>query len=469
MFSSICGARKGCRVAVLFTAASMFAGGRASAQQTSGSSTAPAATSPDSLIAALHKLQTRMEALNRITISGWIQAQYQLADSAGEGSFAGGSFPANVDNRFAIRRARLRAAYNGSLTQFVLQINMTEKGLNLTDLYAKVTEPWTHAFSLTVGAQNRPFGYEVVYSSNQRESPERGRMSQLLFPNERDLGAMITFQMPKGKPLDFLKFEGGLFNGTGIPSPGGSVSDFDSKKDFIGRLRIDRTSTNNKITYGLGTSYYTGGWRNGTTSIWKMQQDAEGVMSFRRNTDTLNYGASNERWCYGFDGQLSIDWKAGLTTVRAEYIAGTQSSAAGNSAVTTLSPNAQPTTDGYVRHFNGMYLYLVQNIHHSKWDVVAKYDVYDPNTDVAGNRIGKVVHAPDGQTFTATNGADIKFSTIGLGVLFKLDANVKFTAYYDIVTNETTNAKNDAGAFTTAPYQHDLKDNVLTLRMQYKF
>lgn len=426
-------------------------------------------TPTDTLATGLRKVQAKVDALGKVVINGWVQAQYQMADSAGESSFAGGAFPANVDNRFIIRRARLKATYNGHLTQFVFQLNLSERGANLTDLYGKVTEPWMKAFSLTVGAQNRPFGYEIGYSSNQRESPERGRMSQLLFPNERDLGAMITFQMPKGKPLDFLKFEGGFFNGTGIPSPGGSVSDFDSKKDFIGRLRMDRTSQSEKIVYGLGVSYYNGGWRNGTSSVWKMDKDLQGGLAFHRYTDTTNFGRINERNCYGADGQLSIDWKAGVTTLRAEYIAGTQASGAGTNGTTTLSPNAQPTTDGYVRHFSGMYLYLVQNINHSKWDFVAKYDVYDPNTKVAGDRIGQLVHAPDGQVFTATNGADIKYTTIGLGFLYKLDANVKFTAYYDIVTNETTNAKNDAGAFTTAPYQQDLKDNVLTLRMQYKF
>jgi hypothetical protein len=43
---------------------------------------------------------------------------------------------------------------------------------------------------------------------------------------------------------------------------------------------------------------------------------------------------------------------------------------------------------------------------------------------------------------------------------------VKFVAYYDMVKNEKVNA---AATGSLAPYRNDLKDNVFTLRMQYKF
>ena len=55
----------------------------------------------------------------------------------------------------------------------------------------------------------------------------------------------------------------------------------------------------------------------------------------------------------------------------------------------------------------------------------------------------------------------MKYTTIGLGWNYRWDTNVKLSAYYDIVTNETT--KNLTG------YTQDKKDNVLTLRLQYRF
>ena len=37
----------------------------------------------------------------------------------------------------------------------------------------------------------RPFGFEINYSSSDRESPERGRKSQILMKGERDLDFKI--------------------------------------------------------------------------------------------------------------------------------------------------------------------------------------------------------------------------------------------------------------------------------------
>src|ERR1051325_7887158 len=258
----------------------------------------------DTLAQSVLKTQAKVDALSRVKLSGYIQGQYQVADSVGIPSFAGGNFSPNVDNRFMLRRARLKATYDGSWSQYVFQIDVSEKGFSIKDLYAKMTEQWMKTVSLTVGMQNRPFGYEIGYSSSLRESPERGRMSQIIFPGERDLGAMITIQRPKGKPLDFLKIEAGMFNGTGAPGAGASASDFDWKKDFIGRIRIDKTTKNEKMSYGLGASYYNGGWRNGTSSVWNMETDSAGLMAFRKTKDTLQYGQISARNYIGFEGQL---------------------------------------------------------------------------------------------------------------------------------------------------------------------
>ena len=99
----------------------------------------------------------------------------------------------------------------------------------------------------------------------------------------------------------------------------------------------------------------------------------------------------------------------------------------------------------------------------SKHAIVVKYDWYDPNTKVSGDDIGKAVLNPHGATFKTTSTQDLKYTTLGLGYIFKLDNNVKFTLYYDMVTNEAT--KN----IIAGGYWRDLKDNVLTLRVQYKF
>ena len=399
----------------------------------------------DTLSRAVGKIQSELESMKHLRISGYIQPQFQIADSMGIASFAAGNFDTHTDKRFRIRRGRVKATYETQHSIFVYQIDMTERGFTITDLYARFTEPWLETVSLTAGMMNRPFGYEIGYSSSLRETPERGRMSQILFNGERDLGAMITLQAPKTNNWHFLKLEAGMYNGTGGPAAGVNASDYDYQKDFISHLSANRTSKSEKVSYGLGASYYTGGFRQGSKNWYRMDGDT----AFKSFSDTSNYEHIAPRQYYGADAQLNMELPFGLTTLRAEYIFGRQS---GTSSSTT-SPILQPTGDCYTRNFNGAYFYYVQNIFQTKHQFVVKYDWYDPNTIVSGDAIGK--------SGSKVGSADVKYTTIGLGWNYRWDTNVKLSAYYDIVTNETT--KNLTG------YTQDKKDNVLTLRLQYRF
>ena len=65
---------------------------------------------------------------------------------------------------------------------------------------------------MTAGMFARPFGYEVNLSSTFREAPERGRMSQILMPSERDLGAMITYEpLRRDAKNKIIKIDAGVF------------------------------------------------------------------------------------------------------------------------------------------------------------------------------------------------------------------------------------------------------------------
>lgn len=101
----------------------------------------------------------------------------------------------------------------------------------------------------------------------------------------------------------------------------------------------------------------------------------------------------------------------------------------------------------YMRNFIGWHVYFVQDIYRLPMSVVVKYSWADANTDLAGDEI--------------TNKTDLAQSSLGLGLLYRLNSNVRLMAYYDIISNETTNQ--------IEKYSKDLKDNVFTLRLQYKF
>ena len=131
--------------------------------------------------------------------------------------------------------------------------------------------------------------------------------------------------------------------------------------------------------------------------------------------------------------------------------------------VTTTSTTASNTPiDIYVRKFNGAYFYFLQNLGHSPWQAIVKYDWYDPNTDVEGDEIGKKAFGNTGSnTKNTTNSTDLKYTTLGLGLAYRWDTNVKITAYYDMVKNETSKNLNN--------WTNDVMDDVFTLRVQVKF
>jgi hypothetical protein len=406
----------------------------------------------DTLARAVSKLQDDLAILKKIKISGYIQAQFQVADSNGTPSFAGGNFPANADKRFAVRRGRIKFVYDNRLTNYVLQFNATENEVRVKEAYVKFTEPWLQAISLQMGIFDVPFGFEAPYSSSAMETPERGRMSQTLLPDENDLGGMITFQMPKTSPLNFLKIEAAVVNGTQAKAP-----DFDWKKDFVGRVSINRASKSEKIRYGIGVSYYDGGVREADNFVYDnigaLPGTTTGDVGFiMHDTSVVKpRGKIAKRNYMGADAQVSFDFPFGITTLKAEYITGVQPGTAG----TSKSPNADPAADTYIRNFDGAYFYFVQNIFQTKHQIVVKYDWYDPDTKVSGDQIGKA-----GSRLGVT---DLKFTTWGFGYNYKWDNNIRITLFYDMVTNETSKY------LTSKGYWKDIPDNVFTLRFQYKF
>ena len=452
----------------------------------------------DTLRSTVEGILTTLDLKNRLKISGYIQAQYQVADSGGTKSFAGGDFENGVDKRFYLRRGRIKFQYDAaagvkgwSTSQYVLQFDVSQKGLAIKDAFAKFTDPWSGWFSVTAGMQNRPFGYEIVYSSGLRESPERGRMSQIIFPNERDLGAMLTIQGPKTSRWNWIKLDVGMFNGTGAPSAGANTSDFDKFKDIIGHLSISRSTKSEKIKWGLGASFYEGGFRQDVSDRYKFGTDSLSVKGFTLDQKSSlvsvypNNQDKTKRSYIGFDGQVSIDWFLGITTFRGEYIQGEQPATSGSSSSPSSLPTSSETiivkdTAGavksvtttatvispiYIRKFNGAYFYFLQNIGQTPWQAIVKYDWYDANTDLKGDEIGNAVKTTG---FKNSNATDIKYTTLGLGLAYRWDANVKITAYYDIVKNETT-ANIPITAKQPVNYSKDLLDNVFTLRVQVKF
>ncbi|MBZ5858095.1 OprO/OprP family phosphate-selective porin [Flavihumibacter profundi] len=385
---------------------------------------------------------------NYLRLSGYIQPQFQYIQEKGAKTFAGPDFPPNVNNRFILRRARVRVDYARINReekfgfQFVFQLEGTERSVTIRDVWGRIFENKYQMFALTTGVFARPFGYEVNLSSMERESPERGRMSQTLMKAERDLGVMVSFEPRQiTNKLNWLKIDAGIFNGQGITGLG----EYDSYKDFIARAGVKPQFLTPKIKFSAGISYLNGGFQQNSQYIYTMNGSGKGS-GFVVDSNTANIGSKAPRHYAGADMQLEFKHPKSTTVFRAEYWQGVQTSVANTSETPPFS-TAEPL---YSRHFNGAFFYLLHRM--GNHQVGLKYDIYDPNTNVKGNEIAQ----GDGNFHSA----DIKYNTLGLGYLNYLSDNLKLILWYDFVTNEKTGLDG---------YTTDLKDNVLTCRLQFRF
>lgn len=406
-------------------------------------------------------LEDAMTQSKKLKFSGYVQAQWQRSqiDSTGSKAFdmrdGLGKNQAETNDptysRFGMRRGRLKATYTDFGCQAVVEIDVTESQVRTRDLYLSALDPWVNVLAVKGGIFDRPFGFEIGYSSAKTESAERSRIVQTLFPDEKDMGLAIALQAPKTSPWNVFRLEAGLLAGNAINK------DYKDYKDFCAHLTYNKSTSN--VSYGLGVSTYLGKILQLNKNKYTMHGGA-----FTVDSTKTNAGSYADRNYFGVDGQLSIASDLGLTQLRAEYMFGTQP----GSVSKTVSPNgfdptavtaAQAATtayDTYVRKFQGGYVLFVQDILDTKHSLVLKYDWYDPNVDIKGANIGKA---------TKTSKADVAYGTFGIGYLYRMNNNIRLTAYYDIVRNEKV-SKYDANL---PGFTKDQKDNLLTIRMQYRF
>ncbi len=470
-----------------------------------------------------------------LKISGYIQVDYQhffVPDSVGAttpwfATYSGGNFINRfTTDRFSLRRGRLKFQHQGQSHEGVMSFDITEKGIGIRDFYIKYNEPFTKYFYFTAGMFNRPFGREIALSSSERETPERSRAVQTILPHERDLGVMIGFKAPEESKINFLSAQFAMVNGNG------TAVETDNYKDMIGRLGLDFHNSDESFKFGAGVSFYNGNINHvyepvdtvasGTNRkfyIYNFQavDDPTGrtTMAFVLDTAasyaTGQTGGKVERNYIGFDAEMSFETPFGEATVRGEFMSGTQPAAINYrdveqayiiyNGMTTTSPTGpflgvswpiydqpqpynpvavKPTEKNhhtFVRKFSGGYFYWVQNLFKTQHQFVIKYDWYDPNTEAEGTMI----------TYDADNYlndtsyikpylsvADVKFTTLGIGLNIALNTNTRICFYYEHPQNEITALKPYEGDInlgrTPSPgYDRDINDDVFTIRLQYKF
>jgi len=397
----------------------------------------------DSLAQEVTTLDKVVKQLSKFKVSAYIQGQYQYGQQ--DATLKVGDKNEHTDkgfNRIGIRRGRIKFEYNDGIGTGAIQIDVNDKEVSFRDVYIGIKDPWIKRSQLLAGIFNRPFGYEIGYSTGNLESPERATIIQYFFPDERDLGAMLTLRTATTSPLYFLRLDAGIFAGNSI-NP-----ETDSRKDFIGRLSAQKTISN-WGQWGAGFSYYHGSVYNPTTEVYDMKQD-HFVKIEKSKTGTYM-----KRQYIGADAQFRFTSSIGNTTLRAEGLIGTQPGIAGSSKSPNYSkrPDDLPENALYKRPFIGYFFYLIQELGSTPFSAVLKYDTYDPNTKIKGDKVGS--------ENSYTTKTDLAQSTLGAGLLYNFNKHIRLQAYYEFNFNEKSNL--------IQGYEKDRKDDVLTVRLQYKF
>ena len=294
----------------------------------------------DSTGEALTEIKNVLDVLNKLKITGYLQAQY-VNDESSQNALGGSTGTRNRD-QFSVRRARVKFTYQATPTsRFVLQPDVSSSGVTLKDGYVELTEPWTSwKHTLTAGQFNWPYGFEIMYSSSQREVPERSRVIRTLFPGERDRGLMLS-----GRGLnEKFSYRVAIVNGTGTVRS----DDLNKRKDFVGRAAYSFGPLD------VGASVYRG------SELIATSTNAAGI-DFDKQRQGIDF-----QWATPLPG----------LGIRGEYLTGKQAPASGTNRTQSFD-------------VDGWYFYAIQNIG-TRHQLIVRLDQYDPDTDTGNNAVRTV-------------------------------------------------------------------------------
>jgi len=360
--------------------------------------------------------ETDLSKLNKIKISGYVQAQWETYGKDLEKTNG-------YNNTFYIRRARVKFTYEATDgVKFVLQPDFSTGNLSLKDAYAVLNLPKFKEISLWMGQMNRP-DYDVEYSSSSREVLERSRYTTTIYPGEREVGAKLEYNGSKIPLLAQLMVMNGNFTGT-------QAKAVQSNKDVMARLVYSIKAPGAGIGIDLGASHYFGSNLAKNNQYFK---NSDGTM------DSLNnvWRYMDKHWT-GVEMRIYADILGGMS-IKAQYTSGLNSSLSSVASTATMAQK-KASPNGY-NNFTGYYVYIVKNIG-ARNQLVARYDYYDPNTKLSGDAAGN----------------SLFYKTWTVAWQYYMNDNIRISLNYITPKNET-NATNTA----------DIKDNVFTVRVQAKF
>lgn len=395
----------------------------------------------DSLRAALLETKDRLEGMSEnlatlnsdvgilkyVKISGYLQTRWEYIDTLA--NFASGPDVKqnNGASNIYIRRGRIKFTVTpNSTSKYVIYFDASKNSVSLKEAYVELSKTHNfHSFALTVGQFNWPFGYEIEYSSSQRDFPERSAAENALFKGERDRGINFTYTAPR-----YFAANIGVFQGFGIENSAFTWWDPTKQKDIIARAKAKLGMLDVGVSGYWGDNFIAGTAATAATTSWTDTNGDHVVDSSEvKNTAAKAAvpGFSKDKNRFGVDAQLYLDvLPIGGTAIRGEYYGATDF-------------DKSDLDDSLVSR-QGWYLWVSQSIS-TKLGAALRYDYWDPNSE------------------TAINDA---IGTWSMALHYFFDPNVRITAAYDMPSKLK-------GESTFASVDKDPEDNRFTLQFQFVF
>jgi hypothetical protein len=442
---------------------------RAAADETNEASEAREASElrarTDALAARLDAQQAELEKLKgerkgEVHFSGYAQIDWVTFRQSSQDELDPSGQPLN-ENRFLVRRARLRAETDRGVIAGSMDLDAnTVSGPQVRPWGAEVAAKWPAAtpapsprtditaltdgtfFVVSAGLIYTPFGYEVPETEIRRPFLERTTMSNALFPQSMDLGVRML------GGFHHLYYALGIMNGDPIGEKAFPGRDPNASKDLVFRVGT-ATRPVDAVRVAGGFSGLSGrGFHSGTPStkdqlVWR-DANEDGIVQPQEITIVPGAPATPSenftRFALGADLRLTITipWLGDLA-LRGELV---RAKNLDRGLVV-----ADPVAASRDLRESGFYVGGTQEI--TRWAMIGvRYDRYDPDSDRQDQQALHLVPT------------DASYRTWSLMACARFE-KARLVVQYDARSNAIGRAPN--GAPTT------LADDSLTFRAEVAF
>jgi hypothetical protein len=340
------------------------------------------------------------------------------------------------DERFLIRRARLRlAADYGILSGLIEFDGNTVNGTTARIIGAEVSLKWPPPdpdmmpyIMGTIGLFKVPFGFEVGQSDTARIFLERSTAERAFFPGEYDLGLRLQ------GGWRFVRYAVAAMNGDPIGEKAYPLRDPNGKKDFVGRVGVDTNVYGPIAVAGgvsglLGTGFHTGTPATKDVLQWR-DTNENGVVDPGELVAASSVAATPsqnfDRFALGFDVRLTMKMPhLGELMIYGELTYASNLDRA-------IQPADPVATKRDLREL-GWYVAATQEI--TRWAALGvRYDYYNPDAD--SNDLQKGQHVPSSSAY----------STWAFAGVFRVAPVGRFIVEYD---HNRNNLGRDMNGFPT--------------------